>query len=513
MTLTRSTPGRRTGREPANGFVLLAVLVFILLLSMLVVSLLFRSRADETAAQASRGTEQAWASVLSGIQVAMQVAQTTPVGSTDWQDNPAIFRDRPVFDDGADQWFFTVYSPSGSGDSVEIRYGLSDEAARINLNSPGASDLTHVPRMTAAMVQALRLFTANGPFPSNASEAGTEMGGIDSNSRAASLDFSTGSVGPDGPGDGLLASATTGHGHLSTVEEVLAVPGFSRTLWFGEDINLNGHLDPNEDDGNERFPPDNHDGRLDHGMAQYFTVNSSDPEVTRYGRPRIDLNNPRSSLPETNLPPEFAPFVTAVRAAKMKLDHPVQLLGATLQVTNEAGVAREISSGIQTEHLASLLDGFTTGAEDRHDGRINVNTASAAVLATLPGIDPPLAETIVSTRTALSPERRVTPAWLLQEGVMDAGKFKVVAPSLTCRSAQFHFFVLGYGLSSGRYRVAEVSVDVAGRQPKVNYLRDITRLGLPFRPGVDGTNSAAGSGARAAMVLPFKPTLNFNPHG
>ena len=513
MILTQSIPGKRTGLEDENGFVLLAVLVFILLLSMLVVSLLFRSRADETAAQASRGTEQAWATVLSGIQVAIQVAIAAPGGSTDWQDNPAVFRDRPVFDDGADQWFFTVYSPSGSGDAVEIRYGLSDEAARINLNSIGAADLTHVPRMTAAMVQSLRQFITAGPSSVNLSAQATGGGSVDSNSDTAIPNITTASVTTDFLADGFTASVHSGHGHLSTVEEVLLVPVFSRTLWFGEDANLNGHLDPNEDDGNERFPPDNHDGRLDRGMAQYFTVNSWGPELSNAGKPRIDLNNTRAALPETNLPPGFATFVTALRTAKMKLNHPVQLLGATIQVTNEAGAGVEISSGIQLENLAWLLDGFTTGSEDRHDGRINVNTASAAVLATLPGIDLPLAETIVSTRTALSPERRVTPAWLLQEGVMDADKFKGVVPSLTCRASQFHFFVLGYGMSSGRYRVAEVSIDVAGRQPKVTYLRDMTRLGLPFRPGGEGTNSPAVSGDRAALFRPGTHPLNFTPHG
>ena len=56
---------------------------------------------------------------------------------------------------------------------------------------------------------------------------------------------------------------------------------------------------------------------------------------------------------------------------------------------------------------------------------ININTASATVLASIPEIDPALAETIVSTRAGLSPERRTTIAWLYQEGLVDAAKFKV----------------------------------------------------------------------------------------
>jgi hypothetical protein len=73
-----------------------------------------------------------------------------------------------------------------------------------------------------------------------------------------------------------------------------------------------------------------------------------------------------------------------------------------------------------------------------------------------------------------------TIAWLYQEGVVNADKFKEIAPSLTARSYQFHFDVIGYGIPSGRYRVLEVVVDVAPAAPRVIYLRDITRLGLPL---------------------------------
>ena len=39
----------------------------------------------------------------------------------------------------------------------------------------------------------------------------------------------------------------------------MARPEFVR----GEDWNLNGRLDPNEDDGDISYPPDNSDGKLD----------------------------------------------------------------------------------------------------------------------------------------------------------------------------------------------------------------------------------------------------------
>ena len=48
------------------------------------------------------------------------------------------------------------------------------------------------------------------------------------------------------------------------------------------------------------------------------------------------------------------------------------------------------------------------------------------------------------------------------------------------RGYQFRFQVVGYAVPSGRYRVLDVLLDSAGGEPVISYLRDITRLGLPF---------------------------------
>jgi hypothetical protein len=92
-----------------------------------------------------------------------------------------------------------------------------------------------------------------------------------------------------------------------------------------------------------------------------------------------------------------------------------------------------------------------------------------------------LAEAILSTRRSISPERRGTIAWLYQENVVDAAKFKAIAPFLCARGFQFSFQVIGYGLPSGRFRRLEVVIDSSESSPRVVYLRDLTRLGLPFK--------------------------------
>src|SRR5690606_2788818 len=50
-----------------------------------------------------------------------------------------------------------------------------------------------------------------------------------------------------------------------SLQEVELVAGVDPLLLRGEDWNLNSRLDPNEDDGDASWPPDNADGKLDAG--------------------------------------------------------------------------------------------------------------------------------------------------------------------------------------------------------------------------------------------------------
>src|SRR4029079_14769348 len=128
LALRQETDGRRQ-----RGFILVAVLIVGMLASMVVVSLLFRLRAEETATVAGTGSDQAWAAAMSGVAEAMRLASKTSPGTMDWQDNPALFRERLVLDDGADRWYFTVYT-QGDPDRDEVRFGLTDKESKLNSN-------------------------------------------------------------------------------------------------------------------------------------------------------------------------------------------------------------------------------------------------------------------------------------------------------------------------------------------------------------------------------------------
>lgn len=447
---------RRRDACATAGFALVAVLIIIMLASMVVVSLMFRLKAENTALSAGAGSEQAWAAAMSGVQEALRVVRENKPGALDWQDAPRSFQNHFVFDDGADQWYFTVYSPAGSDSLEPIRYGLTDEAGKLNLNVATETNLLRLPRMTASLVQTLLDFldADNTPRPEGAEQEYY---------------------------DALPNPYTIRNGPLATLDELLLVRGFSPALLDGEDVNRNFILDVNENDGDLTFPPDNNDSKLDLGLRPVLTVSSSDLNQDKDGVPRTDLNDPDDPLPKVELPEALVNYILAMRTNKLEIAQPADLLEAKAKIKDANGKEIELPSGVGKAEFPLVLDLFSTTYDELLVGLINVNTASAQVLATLPEIDEGLAESIVSARRGLTEEKRQTIAWLYTEDVVSAEVFKKIAPYLTARSWQYSFHVVGYGVPSGRFRVFEVIVDTVPGKTEIAYLRELTRLGLPFK--------------------------------
>jgi DNA uptake protein ComE-like DNA-binding protein len=437
-----------------HGFVLVAVLVVVMLGSMVALSLMYRLRAEETAVSAGAGGEQAWAAAMSGLQSAIQFLIESEPGSLEWQNNPELFKEQFVWDDGADRWFFTLYT-AGDPFSEEIDYGLSDESSRLHLNEATEAMLEKIPRLTTARIHALLDFRDADDL---ARPEGAEQEHY----------------------DGLAVPYKIHNGPFRTVDELLLVRGFGPQLVYGEDANMNFRLDPNEDDGDELHPPDNSDGELDRGLRRYFTVSSYEYNLDNDGNERMNLNDPDEMFYDVELSETTLAYIDALHQNNIVLDHPAELLEARRTFPGQSGSGIELESGVGKAELPKLLDLYTTTYQRRFEGLINVNTASIRILSTVPGIDESLAESIVAARRYLTPEQRRTIAWLYEDDVVDAELFKRIAPYLTARSFQFRCHVLGYGLPSGRYRIAEAIIDLAGEVPAIVYLRDLTRVGIPF---------------------------------
>jgi type II secretory pathway component PulK len=470
--------------------VLVIVLVLVALAGLITTTLLLRTTATASAAAGTLDGQQARSAAMSGIARALAVLASPPEDPAALLDDPETFRHQLVFEDGERTWYFTIYAAADDG---EVRYGLADEAGRLNINVADEQVLLGLPGMTPEMAAALADY-------------------IDKD----------GDVRPEGAEQDFYNELDRPYairnGWLTTAEELLLVRGFGGQVVYGEDANFNGLLDANEDDGDESFPPDNGDGVLDAGLRALTTTLTYEPQVDSEGRPRIDLNGPVEALAAAGLPAATVEFIRLYREDDDKnlFAHPSELLemryqlkkdhtagsppgrgprgrrrpGGQGNVTHRAG--EWIESGAGPEQMELVLDRLTASPEGRampvRMGMVNVNTAPRQVLGALLGEDGDKAAEIIDARATASLDS-VTPAWLLTSGLVEAETFKRIAPRLTARSWQYRIRSVGYCLPAGRYCVIEAVVDLAGQRPRILYMRDLTRLGLPLALDGESENS------------------------
>ncbi|MFO0961884.1 MAG: type II secretion system protein GspK [Phycisphaerales bacterium] len=144
--------------------------------------------------------------------------------------------------------------------------GPMDEAAKLNLNTATRAQLLNIPHMTPDVVDAIMDWR----------DADDEVQGM-----GAEKDY--------------YANRSMGYrprnGPFKSFREVELVAGAWPEYVRGEDWNLNGRLDPNEDDGPRTFPDDKPDGKLDAGWSQYLTAYSVQSPNALSGEPKLALKS------------------------------------------------------------------------------------------------------------------------------------------------------------------------------------------------------------------------------
>src|SRR5260221_33099 len=144
----------------------------------------------------------------------MRVASAAKPGFTDWRNQPRSFQSHFVCEDGSDRWFFTVYSPPDDDSLAELRYGLTDEAAKLNLNAAQTTNFSGIPALTAQHIAALHEVIHGNDLP-RTGEAAPEFS------------------------PGLARPSVVHHGPLVTLQAILLIPGFTPSLLSGKDANMN----------------------------------------------------------------------------------------------------------------------------------------------------------------------------------------------------------------------------------------------------------------------------------
>jgi DNA uptake protein ComE-like DNA-binding protein len=154
-------------------------------------------------------------------------------------------------------------------------------------------------------------------------------------------------------------------------------------------------------------------------------------------------------------------------------------------------------ANVKPQEWGRVLDAVEVSEDLFVLGRLDINRADEAVLATLPGITTELASNLVRVRSTLDESGRRDLAWPVVSGATDAKVFEGIVDLITTRTMQYRIRVQAgrtirsdaTGVASDEFGVAKASesavtdrcifeavIDVAGDKPRVAYLRDVTLL-------------------------------------
>lgn len=255
------------------------------------------------------------------------------------------------------------------------------------------------------------------------------------------------------------------------------------------------------------------------GVLRFLTAFACDVNaqagVTREGRghagePRVHVEAGWSPEVEGELKGRLT--ATGLAAAKAGLE-------ANGAKTETVLIAAARKAGAESMALGEMLDVLTVRDDAYPRGLVDVNRASAEVLACLPGLDAAAAERVVQSRSGVSAEDRRNVAWAVEAGLLTPEQFEAAAGWMTTRSVVWRvrieaaIEVAGAESSEStveRRMVWEAVVDAASPEARVAYLRDVTYLSQAIARVEEAETEAKQRAERALIAasdaVPEPPT-------
>ncbi len=405
-SLTRPVAPARL-RRLRRGSVVLVVLWAIAIAAVIVAATqLIAFRTATMGREAIARVQARWAA-RAGIEETIAVLEYhTETPNAD--DALALHRDAEAVADG------TLVSGSWTirhtQDGVE-KPGPQDESAKANINLMQRGQLLEIPNMTFDVADSIIDWR----------DADSEVSGM-----GAERDFYFNRNMPYEPRNANFRS-------IAELELVVgAWPEYVR----GEDANLNGRLDPNENDGALTLPNDNADGLLDTGWSGRFTAYTTVGTIGASGEPKLYLKEAsneeiasRFGLDSLQARTLGAYFKTP--NASMEALLVTDLTTLAQGGSNSGGGARSGSAGsgrssgrssagagggrsgsgsgsnsnaatpLSQEQLRQIFrEGILTDPKEPAPGKVNVNTAPREVLVDVLGIDSFIVDQIMNHRAA-----------------------------------------------------------------------------------------------------------------
>lgn len=172
------------------------------------------------------------------------------------------------------------------------------------------------------------------------------------------------------------------NGPIRSVEELELVAGVERAWVRGEDWNLNGVLDPNEDDGDASWPNDNADGELDPGWSGRITAVSRRGGLAVSGLERLELGEATESdlMQILGVSRRQATTIIARVPNSNSLADFIQTpLDQAVGNVGPGGDQTPTAPPLDEDELGFLLNETSLGDEGAV-GKMNINTCPAEVL-------------------------------------------------------------------------------------------------------------------------------------
>lgn len=338
-------------------------------------------------------------------------------------------------------------------------WGLVDEASKVNLNNATAAMLQNLPQMTSDLAAAMYDWQTG-------SNASPSAGG------AKSETYST-----------LNPAYLCKNAPYETIDELSLVYGMDMDYLYGEDANLNGLLDPNENDGPLNPPDDNQDGILDPGLLEYVTTwTRGEALTTSNGIARVAVNNNTAlnALIQSNFP-SLSQYVTSGARRTTSTARGPGGAGLVAPRGSTTAAASTYSSVFQfyvatgmPENEFQQIEPYLMNPSTK--GLINVNTATATALACIPGIGINLAPQVLAYRQS-NPPQTPSISWLKTALGADATLAAEIGPYITAYSYQFTADVAAVGHYGRGYRRVRFVFDTSSGTPLIVYRQDLTHLG------------------------------------
>lgn len=283
---------------------MVTVLLMLVLLGLLAAEFAFQVNADAGGARAVMDRFQTRLAAEAGIQRVTLMLRTQRLDVNAWYDNEEAFHHALVWTPGGDStliglavdpdeldspkaYRFSLVADNPFDDEFEIRYGIIDEAAKLNLNIATEEELVLLFRQVI-----------DETLASEADEEEINFGQL----ARSVIYWRSGQFTPDENENRYYTELNppyrVKHAWFETVEELLMVRGFNGRVLYGEDYDRNGLLTINEDDGDESFPLDNGDNLLNRGLYPYLTVWSRDLNTATDNRRRVYLLGDRQAIRE-----------------------------------------------------------------------------------------------------------------------------------------------------------------------------------------------------------------------